>query len=132
MEDAEIVERLRRYLAQAFDRPNLIYSGGPTRILGGRDAAIFGFGLKDAPQALSGPLILRLNRPGVAGQRVQLEAIVHNWLAGQGFPIPAVRVAETDAAALGAPFVVMARLAGRPLAHEIDTITSGGSFIAQA
>jgi aminoglycoside phosphotransferase (APT) family kinase protein len=132
MDDAEIVDRLLRYLARKFDRANLRYADGPTRITGGRDAAIFGFALADAPQALSGPLILRLNRPGVGADRVTLEAIVHNWLADQGYPIPAVCVAETDSTPLGGRFTVMTRLAGRALAHEVANIGGGGSFLSQA
>jgi hypothetical protein len=41
MHDSEIVTRLLGYLAGAFDRPDLGYAEAPTRISGGRDAAIF-------------------------------------------------------------------------------------------
>src|SRR5450432_1932931 len=121
MDDSEIVTRLLQYLAGAFDRPELAYAEAPARISGGRDAAIFGFVLKEAPEAIAGPLILRLNRPHVGENRVKLEGIVHNWLAGQQYTCPDVRVIGTDPSLLAGVFTVMTRLPGRPLAHEIET-----------
>ena len=132
MDDSEIVTRLLRYLASAFDRPGLAYAEAPARISGGRDAAIFGFALQDAPEAIAGPLILRLNRPGVGQDRVRLEAIVHNWLAAQQYACPDVRATGIDPSVLGGVFTVMTRLAGRPLAHEIERIGGDGGFIARA
>jgi aminoglycoside phosphotransferase (APT) family kinase protein len=132
MDDNDVAARLLDYLARKFDCPALAYAEAPARISGGYDAAIFGFSLQGAPQALAGPLILRLNRPQVGAERVKLEAIVHNWLAGQGYLIPDVRVAETDPSVLGGRFTVMTRLAGKPLAHEIERIVGGGSMMAQA
>jgi aminoglycoside phosphotransferase (APT) family kinase protein len=132
MDDAEIADRLLSYLARKFDRANLRYADGPGRITGGRDAAIFGFALADPPGTLSGPLILRLNRPVISAERVTLEAVVHNWLASQNYPIPAVRVAETDPAPLGGRFTIMTRLAGRALADEVGNVGGGGSLLSQA
>src|SRR3954469_11385523 len=107
MDDSEIVPRLLRYLASAFDSPDLAFAEAPARISGGRDAAIFGFSLQGAPEALAGPLILRLNRPSVGENRVKLEGIVHNWLAGQKYACPDVRVIGTDPSHLGGVFTVM-------------------------
>src|SRR4051794_35513997 len=39
MDDSEVVTRLLRYLAGAFDCPDLAYAEAPARISGGRDAA---------------------------------------------------------------------------------------------
>src|SRR5437763_1718111 len=118
MNDTEVAATLLSYLARKFDYAGLAYSAPPARISGGYDAAIFGFACRDAPPALQGPLILRLNRPQVAAERVMLEAVVHNWLAGQGYPTPDVRVAEIDPAVLGGRFTVMTRIAGKPLGDE--------------
>src|SRR5204862_595774 len=96
MDDSEVVTRLLRYLASAFDRPDLGYAEAPARISGGRDAAIFGFALQGAPPAISGQLILRLNRSGVSQDRVRLETIVHNWLAAQQYACPDVRATGID------------------------------------
>ena len=107
MDDSEVATQFLNYLARKFERAGLSYSELPARISGGYDASIFGFALNGAPEPLRGPLILRLNRAGTNPQRVKLEGIVHNWLAGQNYPVPAVHVAELDAEPLGAPFTVM-------------------------
>jgi aminoglycoside phosphotransferase (APT) family kinase protein len=132
MDDSEVVTRLLRYLASGFDCPDLAYAEAPARISGGRDAAIFGFALQGAPQAIAGPLILRLNQSRVGEDRVRLEAIVHNWLAAQQYTCPDVRATGTDPSVLGGVFTVMTRLPGRPLAHEIERIVGDGPFIARA
>ncbi len=132
MDDPQIATDFLRYLAGKFNRAGLAYSEPPVRISGGYDASIFGFALRDPPPELRGPLILRLNRPGTNLQRVKLEGIVHNWLAGQDFPVPAVQITELDVQPLGAPFMVMTRLAGKPLANEINRIIGGRSAIATA
>ena len=132
MDDSEVVTRLLRYLASAFDCPDLGYAEAPARISGGRDAAIFGFALQGAPETIAGPLILRLNRSSVSEGRVKLEAIVHNWLAAHQYVCPDVRATGTDPSVLGGVFTVMTRLPGRPLAHEIERIVGDGPFIAQA
>lgn len=131
MDDTDVAATLLNYLAGKFDCPGLGYAEGPARISGGFDAAIFGFALSGAPQTLSGRLILRLNRPQVSAERVKLEAIVHNWLAGQGYAIPDVRVAETDPAVLGGRFTVMTRLAGKPLADEVNRVLGGSSILSK-
>ncbi len=123
--------RLLRYLAQSFDRPDLAYAVAPSRIKGGFDAAIFGFTLDHAPQELAGPLILRLAQPSADPLRLKLEAVVQNALAAMAYPAPRVAVVETGAAALGGPFVIMERLAGRPLAHEADGLGEGASLAAK-
>jgi aminoglycoside phosphotransferase (APT) family kinase protein len=131
MDDSEIARRLLRYLASAFGCPDLAYAEAPSRISGGRDAAIFGFALQGAPETISGPLILRLNRPSVGEARVRLEAIVHNWLAAQHYVCPDVRVTGTDPLVLGGVFTVMTRIPGMPLAHEIETSIGNGTLLAR-
>jgi len=131
MNDQDIAAGFLAYLARKFDRPSLAYAEGPTRISGGYDASIFGFALKDPPPSLDGPLILRLNRPVVDALRIKVETTVHNWLAGQGYIIPAVRLSETDASILGGRLTVMTRIAGRPLAHEVERILGGASMAAK-
>ena len=130
-DDAQTDAQLLRYLAKRFDRPDLAYAATPSRIKGGFDAAIFGFMLEHAPQELAGPLILRLAQASADPLRVRLEAVVQNALAAMAFPAPRVAVIETSAAALGGPFVIMERLAGRPLAHEVDKLGEGASLAAK-
>jgi aminoglycoside phosphotransferase (APT) family kinase protein len=129
--DSEIKARLLEYLARAFDCPGMDYAVGPDRILGGRDAAIFGFALEPTLPRLSGPLILRLARAQTNPSRVRLEGVIQNTLAGTGYPVPSVVAVESDITVLGGSFMIMTRLAGRPLAQEIEGIGRGASFIAQ-
>lgn len=131
IDDARTAAQLLRYLAQRFDRADLAYATVPSRIKGGFDAAIFGFTLHRAPQDIAGPLILRLAQPGADPLRVKLEAVVQNALAAMAFPAPRVAVIETRADVLGGPFVIMQRLAGRPLAHEVDKLGEGASLAAK-
>jgi aminoglycoside phosphotransferase (APT) family kinase protein len=119
--DSEVKTRLLAYLARVCDRADMAYAVGPDRISGGRDAAIFGFELSAAPARFSGPLILRLARKADP-MRVRLEAIVYTTLAAMNYPVPRVAVTEPDATVLGGPFMVMTRLAGGPLANEVDAV----------
>ncbi|HUN51515.1 MAG TPA: phosphotransferase, partial [Candidatus Sulfotelmatobacter sp.] len=128
-QDAEVASRLLAYLSRAFTTPGLAYAEAPARIRGGFDAAIYGFRLAAPPPALDGPLILRLNHPATDPRRVRLETAVHNGLAALGYPAPRVFAAETDAAALGSSFIVMARLAGHPLAHGVEGMGAGEGLI---
>src|SRR5689334_17745869 len=89
LDDAEIATRLLHHLARRFGCPAAVYLVGPARIQGGFDTTIFGFTL-DAVPSLQGPLILRLSRPGADPQRVRLETVTQNTLAGMGYPAPEV------------------------------------------
>src|SRR5260221_4949275 len=96
MDDSEVVTRLLRYLASAFDCPNLAYAEAPARISGGRDAAIFRFSLQGAPEPIAGPLILRLHRVSVRGGRGQLQTLFHKWLAARQKVLPPSCVHRTQ------------------------------------
>ena len=131
LNDAEIAERLRDYLARAFACPDAAYLAEPVRIQGGFDAAIFGFTLDHVPPALEGALILRLGRAGSDPGQARLEFVIQNTLAEIGFPAPRVMVTETEPGVLGGPFMVMARLAGRPLAGGVEGFGAGASLAGQ-
>ena len=47
-----------------------------------------------------------------------IEAVLNNTLAGTGYPVPRVVAMESDVTVLGGPFMIMTRLAGRPLADD--------------
>jgi aminoglycoside phosphotransferase (APT) family kinase protein len=132
MDDTGVAAKFLNYLARRFDRAGLAYAEPPMRISGGYDASIFGFALADPPPPLGGPLILRLNRGGTDPQRIKLEGLIHNWLASQNYPVPIVHVCELDAQPLGAPFTVMTRLAGKPLADDVNRAIGAGSAFAKA
>ena len=130
IDDSEVKTRLLDYLARVCDRPDMAYAAGPDRITGGRDAAIFGFELSGAPAKFSGPMILRLARKADP-VRVRLEATVYTTLAAMNYPVPRVAAIEPDAAVLGGPFMVMTRLAGRPLADQVDAVGKARSLVGE-
>ncbi|HYM31478.1 MAG TPA: phosphotransferase [Candidatus Cybelea sp.] len=120
--DTEIAERLLAHLRQTLAAPDLAYVESPASIQGGFETRIFGLRLRGGPDNLSGPLILRLLPPFVRPQRVHFEAAVHEALAKSQYPVPKVFLAVSDHTALGGPFLIMERLAGRPLAHDVEAI----------
>jgi len=93
---------------------------------GGYDATILRFGLRGAPDALSGPLVLRLFQPTVDTQRASRETAVQNALAELGYPAPRVFITEARSEPLGGPFLIMERLPGRPLGSEFEGLSLKG------
>jgi aminoglycoside phosphotransferase (APT) family kinase protein len=128
MTEQEIVRRLLEYLREATERPSLAYSDAPTSLTGGFENSVFGFRLSGAPQALSGPLVLRLFAEFDSSERARLEATVHNAVAELGYLAPRVLVTETRKEALGRTFLIMERLRGRTLAAEFEGLGQGRSF----
>ena len=125
MSDASTAAALLDYLREKTRRPALDYADAPQRMVGGFDAAIFGFRLQTAPSDLSGPLVLRLFHPSGEPERARREAAVQNALAEMGYPAPRVFIAESAPAPLGGAFLVMARMPGRSLAHGFEGLGSG-------
>src|SRR5689334_2066602 len=107
LDDPEIARRLLHHLARACGCPDALYLTPPVRIQGGFDTTILGFTLDRVPPQLQGQLILRLSRPGADPQRVKLETVAQNALAGMGYPAPEVLASELDPDILGGPFMVM-------------------------
>jgi aminoglycoside phosphotransferase (APT) family kinase protein len=94
---------------------DLAYAEPPVPISGGFDTSIYAFRVSAGPAAWSGPLILRVLRPGHDPVRALRERATQNALAGLGYPVPRVLIASADRGLLGAGFLVMERAAGRPL-----------------
>lgn len=126
MSDIEIAQRLLSHLRAACDAPGLAYAEPPARVSGGFETSIFSFRLDGPPPALAGPLILRLLRPFRDPAQVRIEAAVQNAVAAQGYAAPRVAMVETDPSVLGGAFMIMERLAGRPLAEGVDGLVAGG------
>jgi aminoglycoside phosphotransferase (APT) family kinase protein len=118
----DLAARFLQYLRRAAQDASLAYAEGPSRIPGGFDTAISGFRLDGAAPPFAGPLVLRLFEATRDPRRVQREAAVQNALAALGYPAAPVVAVETDASALGGPFLVMARLPGQPLGLGLDTL----------
>jgi aminoglycoside phosphotransferase (APT) family kinase protein len=124
--DEDIVRSLLEYLRSVTVRPRLDYAEAPTRMIGGYDATILSFSLQGAPAPFSGPLVLRLFQPAVDKQRALREAAVQNALADLGYPAPRVFAAEARIEPLGGPFLIMQRMAGRPLGSEFEGLSIKG------
>ena len=96
--------------------PALDLAQPATPLSGGFDTSIYAIRLQNAPAAFSRPLILRVLAPrGDPAARVLRERATQNAVAAQGYPAPRVLATTTDAAPLGAPFLVMERLPGTVL-----------------
>ena len=111
---SELGRGLVAHLRGALAAPALELAEPLAALAGGFDTEIYALGLRGSPPDFAGPLVLRLLRPHHDPARALREQATQNALAALGFPAPRVLLAA-DAAALGAPFVLMERLPGRPL-----------------
>src|SRR5437870_8948925 len=111
----EPARRLLEHLRAELREPGLGYAELLTPIAGGYDTRIFAFRLSGAPEPFSIPLILRVLGSQHPPARALSERATQNALAGLGYPAPRVPLASPDPTILGGAFLVMERLAGRPL-----------------
>jgi len=112
---ADLEARLRDHLRRELGQPSLDFAERPVAVTGGFDTQIFAFRLAAASPAFSGPLILRLLHAHHDPARALRERATQNALADLGYPAPRVLLATTDVTLLGGAFLIMQRLAGRPL-----------------
>lgn len=113
--DLEVAEPLLAHLRERLGRSALGYARVPTLLEGGSDALVARFELSHAGPGWGGPLVFRRLRARTPPERARLEAAVQNGLVEQGFPAPAVLLAEADASRLGGAFLVMRVVPGAPL-----------------
>lgn len=113
--DLGVAEPLLAHLRVRLGRPALRYAQAPGLLEGGSDALVARFELRNAGPGWSGPLVLRRLRDSTPPERVRLEAAIQNGLVEQGFPAPAVLLAECDPSVLGGAFLVMRVVPGEPL-----------------
>jgi aminoglycoside phosphotransferase (APT) family kinase protein len=106
---------LLEHLRAELHTPGLDYAEPLTPITGGYDTRIFTFRLTGASEPFSIPLILRVLSNQYAPERALSERATQNAVAGLGYPAPRVLLASSDPTILGGAFLVMERLAGRPL-----------------
>src|SRR5881296_1582875 len=111
----EPARRLLEHLRAELREPGLGYAELLTPITGGYDTRIFAFRLSGAPEPFSIPLILRVLGSQHPPARALSERATQNAVAGLGYPAPRVLLASPDPTILGGAFLVMERLAGRPL-----------------
>lgn len=118
MADARAEEAARALVAHlrgALAAPALELAEPPAALRGGFDTEIVALRLRGAPPAFAGPLVLRVLRPHHARDMASREEATQNAVASLGYPAPRVLLASVEPHALGAPFVLMERLPGRPL-----------------
>lgn len=113
--DISVDQSLLAFLRDLAGSGDLTYLESPREILGGADTRIFAFQLADAPAPFSGPLILRLFAEDDDPSRARWEGAVQSAVAGMSYPAPPVVVSHSEPHPLGAGFIIMARLPGRPM-----------------
>ncbi len=102
-------------MRESWGDTGLEYASPPQRVVGGFDTRIFGFRLAGAAGVLARPLILRLFAEDDEPIRARWEAAVQTAVVAAGYPAPAVVTAHHDREPLGAPFIIMERIPGRPM-----------------
>jgi len=112
---AELDTGLRDHLRRELGLPSLDFAERLVAVTGGFDTQIFAFRLATSPPDFSGPLILRLLHAHHDPTRALRERATQNALADFGYPAPRVLLATADVTILGGAFLIMQRLAGRPL-----------------
>jgi len=109
-----IDDMLLSYLRSELQDQRLTYSTPPTPVEGGYDTAIYRFQLEGASDELAEPLILRVFA-GNSPNRAAFESLVQGAVAGVGYPAPKVHFTCMDDAVLGAGFLIMELMPGRPM-----------------
>jgi aminoglycoside phosphotransferase (APT) family kinase protein len=108
---AQIEARLTDYLGGPLQRFEVLASGWET--------TVFEFALQSSAANIElpggRPLVLRFYHGPQAASKGRREYTVISQLRSAGFPVPIPYAFQTDAALLGAPFLIMERLEGAPL-----------------
>jgi aminoglycoside phosphotransferase (APT) family kinase protein len=111
----EIARGLVTHLRRVLGEPGLELAEPPVPLTGGFDTEIHAVRVRGAPAGFTGPLVLRVLRAHHDPAMVMREQTIQNALADQGYPAPRVVHATLDPAPLGAAFLLMERVPGRPL-----------------
>ncbi len=111
----DVAGSLLTYLRTTSGAQELAYAEPPQQIVGGYDTRIYAFQLANAPASFSGPLILRLFAEDDDPLRARWEGAVQTAVAEMDYPAPRVLAANSGTDTLGAAFLVMKRLPGRPM-----------------
>src|ERR1700729_2017605 len=108
----DIAQRLSAYLGAPIARLSILASGWET--------TVFEFTLESSSQRCASipvgvPMVLRFYQGSAADAKGAREYTTIDRLFATGYPVPRPYAFESDHRALGAPFLVMQRLAGGPL-----------------
>ena len=107
-----IQEPLLRFLQGALSQPGLVYEPPPSHIATGAEAAVYGFGLRDAHGGFVGEFVCRWLPPNRDFEDLQREGATLRALEALGVPVPTVVCAGDIEAGLGGPVLVMQRIRG--------------------
>src|ERR1700733_3975650 len=107
----DIAQRLSAYLGAPIARLSILASGWET--------TVFEFTLEASSQRCASipvgvPMVLRFYQGSAADAKGAREYTTIDRLFAAGYPVPRPYAFESDHRALGAPFLVMERLAGGP------------------
>ena len=116
---ADVTAPLLDYLRQRLAAPGLAFAEPPTPVLGGFDTSIYAFVLNNVGAPFAGGLIARVFRTPAEGERARCEAVIQNAVVSLGYPAPEVLLVEPQSGVLGAPFIVMRRMPGRAMLHDL-------------
>lgn len=103
------------FLKRRLESPTLAFLEPPTLIGEGTGSQIFAFRLLNAPPGFDLPLVLRLLISRDESMQMDLEFIVQNSVANQGFPAPRVLLASKGGEELGRPFLIMTQVSNNHL-----------------
>ena len=127
----QVKATLRAWLRRTLEDPGLDFAEPPTPLLGGNRTFVYAFRLARAHAPYTGPLVLRVLRTPRVGN-VRLEAVLHDALLDQGYPVPCVLAFHEGVEPLGGSFQILERIPGRPLLHGYDDpAVTGRSFLRQ-
>ena len=119
-----IDDKLISYLRLKLQDHRLTYSTKPAPVECGYDTAIYRFQLEGASDELTEPLILRVFT-GSSPNRAAFESLVQGVVSDVGYPAPRVYFTCTDDAVLGAGFLVMELMPGRPMTDLPEEVMPG-------
>src|ERR1700674_1215772 len=121
----ELADKLLAYLRVRMKAPELGYSSFPERFTAGVENRVYGLRLAGAPPDVDASLVLRLYAAGTEPQHAHLDAAVQRAASAQGCPAPRVVDVCEDPSVLGAPFILMERLAGRIMLEPMAQVGAG-------
>jgi aminoglycoside phosphotransferase (APT) family kinase protein len=112
LDPRDIAQRLSAYLGAPVARLSVLASGWET--------TVFEFTLETASQRFAAvpvgvPMVLRFYQGSAADSKGDREHATIERLFAAGYPVPRAYAFEGDHRGLGAPFLIMQRLAGGPL-----------------
>jgi aminoglycoside phosphotransferase (APT) family kinase protein len=119
--DDAIAEPLLSYLREHTTSGAVRYVAPPSRFAAGEESRVFEFQLLTAEEAWARPLVLKLFGAHVESSRAPCEATIQLAVADAGVPAPRPLSVCEDTSALGGPFIIMARMPGRPMLEELTS-----------